>query len=333
MAHKNAYESTFTKRSMELKKRAKEKSSKINLDSFVVDKCDDYAVVIEVKYDKAYVLYNNQVLEVMLTKDLNQVCNKIIFPGDKVIIKDKIITNLIKRTSILSRVKKDRSRIMDIGENKLIATNIDIGVIVVSPLPMLHPKFIDRYLMILQNNNITPIICLNKSDLKTNEDEILDIYIKIGIKVIETSTILNTGIEELKQILLNHQAILVGNSGVGKSSLANTLTNNNIKVGEIGSKTKRGCHTTTSSKYYIWDDNSSIIDTPGIRSLDVSSFNINEIEEYFPEFNKFKNCKYKDCLHYNESIKDCTIKQAVNNNLINKERYNSYIRIIESFNK
>src|SRR5574344_16097 len=289
MAHKNAYESTFTKRSMELKKRAKEKSSKINLDSFVVDKCDDYAVVIEVKYDKAYVLYNNQVLEVMLTKDLNQVCNKIIFPGDKVIIKDKIITNLIKRTSILSRVKKDRSRIMDIG--------------------------------------------LNKSDLKTNEDEILDIYIKIGIKVIETSTILNTGIEELKQILLNHQAILVGNSGVGKSSLANTLTNNNIKVGEIGSKTKRGCHTTTSSKYYIWDDNSSIIDTPGIRSLDVSSFNINEIEEYFPEFNKFKNCKYKECLHHNESIKDCTIKQAVNNNLINKERYNSYIRIIESFNK
>lgn len=134
----------------------------------------------------------------------------------------------------------------------------------------------------------------------------------------------------MKKYLFGKQAILVGNSGVGKSSLTNAIMNDDeIKTGHISDKSKRGRHTTTSSKYYIWEANSSIIDTPGIRSLDVSTFSPMEIQDYFPEFNNFKEkCKYHDCLHYNEPYDSCIIKQAVASGLININRYESYLRIM-----
>ena len=157
------------------------------------------------------------------------------------------------------------------------------------------------------------------------------IYRKIGIKVIETPTYENKGVEELRNILREKQAIFVGNSGVGKSSLINAIMNyDKIKTGNISQKSKRGCHTTTASKYYVWNEDSSIIDTPGIRSLDISSFNIKEIKEYFYEFKEYKGkCKYKDCIHYKEFLADCAVNQAVEHRKISRNRYDSYIRIIE----
>lgn len=338
MPHYESYESFKTKRSVEKKNRAKEKSFKNNKlnEDFIIDFNNDYGVVIETKYDLAFVLYNDEIVEAKLNKKINMVCNQVVFPGDKVVLekvnKEYIINNLIKRKSILSRIKKDSTRFDD-GMTKTIAANIDLAVIVVSAKePPLHPRFIDRYLMVIQNSKIDVLICLNKCDLKTNEEEILKIYKNLGIKVIETSTINKTGIKDLEECLRGKQAIFIGNSGVGKSSLLNELINDDkTKIGQISNKSKRGCHTTTSSKYYIWDNDSSIIDTPGIRSLDISNFKPLEIEEYYKEFYDFSiNCKYKDCLHYNESDKDCMVKQAVNNNLIDKNRYDSYCRIIES---
>ena len=112
------------------------------------------------------------------------------------------------------------------------------------------------------------------------------------------------------------------------------MENNEIKTGCLSNKSNRGKHTTTTSKYYIWDKNSSIIDTPGIRSLDVSSFSVKEIENYFKEFKNIdEKCKYKDCLHYKEKNIDCAIKRKVEEGLINKDRYESYIRIIDSLIK
>ena len=94
-------------------------------------------------------------------------------------------------------------------------------------------------------------------------------------------------------------------------------------------KSKRGRHTTTTSKYYVWEDNSSIIDTPGIRSLDVSTFSPIEIQDYFPELDNWKvRCKYSDCIHYKEPYDSCMVKQAVASGLINLNRYESYLRII-----
>ena len=339
MPHYNAYESFKTKKSLEKKRRAKEKAfGKKNefSDSFVVNSSDDYGVVIEVRYDDAFVLYNNNVVLAKLRKDINLVCNQAIFPGDKVVVeqneKNFVIQHLIKRTSLLSRVKKDRTRLDDIGTIKNFAANVDTAVIVVAAKePPLHPKFIDRYLMILQNNDIPTVICLNKSDLKTDaEEKILDVYRNLNIPVVETSTYAHVGIEKLESYLRGKQAIFVGNSGVGKSSLINAIMNSNqIKTSHVSEKSKRGRHTTTASKYYIWDENSSIIDTPGIRSLDVSSFSPLEIQDYFPEFDDWKGkCKYNDCLHYTEPYESCIVKQAVASGLINADRYESYLRIL-----
>ena len=339
MPHYNAYDSFKTKKSIEKKQRAKEKAlgnKNDEVEDFIIDKSDNFGIVIEVRYDDAYVLLDDEVILAKLRRDINSVCNQIIFPGDKVIIsKDGFnytITNLIKRTSILSRTKKDRTRKDDIGLTKSFAANVDLAVIVVAAKePPLHPKFIDRYLMILQNSNIPVIICLNKSDLKTSEEEvILSVYRNLGLHVVETSTYNNSGIEELKSYLLNKQAILVGNSGVGKSSLTNAIMDDNeIKTSHVGEKSKRGRHTTTTSKYYIWDDNSSIIDTPGIRSLDISSFSAIEIQDYFPELDNWKDkCKYNDCLHFHEPYDSCIVKQGVVSGIINRDRFESYLRIM-----
>lgn len=339
MSHYNAYASFKTKKSIEKKELIKEKQNKqiILPTDFIIEKSSNYGIVLEVKYKTAYVLYNNEIISATLKKGINTICNKIIFPGDKVIIEKAktsyTITNLLKRTSILSRVKKDGTRLNNLGTTKNIASNIDLAVIVASAKdPVLHPKFIDRYLLLLENSNIPTIICLNKSDLKTEETEkILGVYRNLGLKVIETSTYTNQGITNLKEELRGKQAIFIGNSGVGKSSLTNALMDTEtIKTSTISSKSKRGRHTTTSSKYYIWDEDSSIIDTPGIRSLDVSNLNPIEIQNYFKEFSNIKEkCKYKNCLHYQEPTSACTIKQAVENNTINKNRYQSYLRILK----
>ena len=339
MAHYNSYDSFKTKRSIEQKRKSKEKSlvKKIDKDiDFIIDSSFDYGIVIEVKYNDAYILYNEEIVLARLRNDINLICNQVLFPGDKVILEKQkdnyIITNLLKRSSMLSRVKKDRTRNDDVGLIKNIASNIDLAVIVVSAKePPLHPKFIDRYLLILQNSDIPAIICLNKCDLKTDyEENILDVYRKLGIPVVETSAYNNIGIDELKSYLNGKQAIFVGNSGVGKSSLTNKIMGEDeIKTSHVSDKSKRGRHTTTTSKYYIWNDTSSIIDTPGIRSLDVSSFEPIELQDYFKEFDIWKmKCKYSDCLHFKEPFDSCMVKQAVSTNLINPNRYESYLRIM-----
>lgn len=339
MPHYNAYDSFKTKKSLDKKQKAKEKAlGKKNDESieFVVKDSQDCGIVIEVRYNDAYVLYDNEIVIAKLRKDINLACNQVVFPGDKVLL-DKvndtfIIQSMVKRTSLLSRVKKDSTRLDDVGLTKNVAANVDLAVIVVAAKePPLHPKFIDRYLMILQNSNIPAIVCLNKCDLKTEEEEkILDVYREIGIPVIETSAYKNIGIEELKSYLYNKQAIFVGNSGVGKSSLTNAIMEeDDIKTSHVSDKSKRGRHTTTTSKYYVWEDNSSIIDTPGIRSLDVSTFSPIEIQDYFPELDNWKvRCKYSDCLHYKEPYDSCMVKQAVASGLINSNRYESYLRIM-----
>ncbi len=337
MPHYNAYDSFKTKKSVEKKAKAKAYGKKHeNVETFIINEHDNYGVVIEVRYDDAYVLYNGEVVLAKLTKDINLVCNQAIFPGDKVILSEDsasyIITNLIKRSSLLSRIKKDSTRTNDIGLSKNIAANVDLAVIVVAAKePPLHPKFIDRYLMILKNSGIPVIICLNKCDLKTEEEEqVLNIYKNLEIPVVETSTYENIGIEELKKHLYKKQAIFVGNSGVGKSSLLNAIMNEDeIKTSHVSAKSKRGKHTTTTSKYYIWDENSSVIDTPGIRGLDVSTFSPIEIQDYFSEFDNWKEkCKYNDCLHYHEPYDYCVVKQGVSAGFINANRYESYLRII-----
>lgn len=320
ITHKKRYETT--------KKIIKEKQHNIKFIPYQ----DNHAIVIETNYNIATILDKDEIKEVKLSKNYKTTLNKIIYPGDKVTLTNNEITGIITRKNILSRDKYDSTKLNSTGTKKIIATNIDLAIIVVSANnPPLHPKFIDRYMILLNNSHIPFIICVNKSDLITKkEEDILNIYESLNIPLIKTSTYTKEGIEKLKEYLQDKQAIFVGHSGVGKSSLTNELMNDNtIKTGKLRDKNKRGCHTTTTSTYYKWNSSSSIIDTPGIRSLDISNYNIEDIKNYFQEFNQYSVlCKYKDCLHYDEPLTTCYIKQMVNDGRIIKERYESYYKII-----
>ena len=337
ITHYKSYDSFKTKKSLERKQKAKDKSlhkSRKIENYFIISEASLFGVVIEVRYNDCYVMYQDKVVLACLSKEINGVCNQILFPGDKVVLFFQsgkyYIKNLVKRTSILTRIKKDSTKLDDLGTTKYIAANIDLAVIVVAAQePPMHSKFIDRYLLVLQNSNIPVLLCFNKCDMMTLEDEkVLDIYRKIGIAVVETSTVQNIGIDELKSYLYHKQAIFVGNSGVGKSSLTNAIMDTEeTKTSHVSEKSKRGRHTTTTSKYYIWNDSSSIIDTPGIRSLDVTSFEPIEIQNYFSEFQGYR-CKYNDCYHYNEPYENCAVKQAVVDGSISMERFESYVKIM-----
>jgi ribosome biogenesis GTPase len=341
MAHLRRYDSFQTNRSKAKKERAKIKSGyyggeEYNSDFVVSEDSVHNAIVVETTRYNVSALYKNNIVSVELSQAINGIPNRLLYPGDKIFLKSEggklVVANLIKRTTCLSRIRKDSTRRNDEGNLQIIAANIDIAAIVVSAKkPPLHPKFIDRYLMIIQKNEIEPVIVLNKSDLKEEENErVLKVYRDLGIRVVETSATSGAGILKLKEVLMSKQAIFVGNSGVGKSSLTNAIMDyDEIRVGYVNDKSGKGRHTTTSSKYYIWEKDSSIIDTPGIRSLDVSSFESIEVQDYFPEIHKYSlNCKYSDCLHYKDSIETCGVKQAVQSGLIDEGRYKSYIRII-----
>lgn len=201
--------------------------------------------------------------------------------------------------------------------------NLDAVVIVVAsknPEPSLI--FLDKQLAFLESINITPIICLNKIDLD-NANIIKDIYEKIGYKVILTSVKENEGILELKEAIRGKLVALIGNSGVGKSSLTNTLLNKKIMEEGDLSKIERGKQTTRHSELLKVEASTYIIDTPGFSDFDLPDIELNDLAKLFIEFNsKFSDCRYNDCRHVLEE--ECGIRKAVDNCEIAKSRFENF---------
>ena len=223
-------------------------------------------------------------------------------------------------------------------KNSLIrppVANIDNLVIVVS-LANPRPDFflLDKQIVLCISKNITPIIVINKIDLnlteKTKSDisYIREVYMKLGIKVIEVSSKEGIGIDTLKASLKNKISAFSGNSGVGKSSIINAIFEDKINkaiVSDVARKTNRGKHTTKHVRIYT-DKDMYILDTPGFSSYELYDIEYKKLKEFYPEFEKHK-CEYLDCNHVNESVEVCKVKEAVDKNLINKDRYGRYIEL------
>lgn len=258
----------------------------------------------------------------------------ILVVGDKVefvetLNGEGVIKEILPRKSKLSRkgAGKNKSRL-----EQLIAANIDYAIIVCSVNnPVYKRNLIDRYIVISKKGNIEPIICFNKIDLDVDENYKDDatFYEDQNIQVYNTSIINNKGINELSELLKNKISIFVGQSGVGKSSLVNAISNNNIaKTSFVSEFSSKGRHTTTSSQIYLIGENSMIVDTPGIRELGIYDATIKEINEAFQDVLKYaKDCKFKNCSHTHEP--DCEVKSALSNNLIDKKRVENYIKLIK----
>lgn len=256
-------------------------------------------------------------------------------PGDRVmiVVEDGIarIDERLERKSLIARMNGDATRKShDTGLASAIVANVDLGVIVASAeKPTFHPRFIDRYLLLLELGSIQPVICITKSDLTSRHDEAMTLYGTLSIPVVEVSTVTGDGMEELKAILREKTAVFVGQSGVGKSSLVRALIpDSEVVTQSVSEKTGTGRHTTTTSGLYEWESHSMIIDTPGIRTLTIDHIPKHELRLLFREFDAFSDsCKFRDCIHMNEP--NCAVKRGVEEGEIVRARYGSYVRMME----
>ena len=222
-------------------------------------------------------------------------------------------------------------------KNSLIrppVANIDNLVIVVS-LSTPSPDFflLDKQIVLAKFKDILPIIVINKIDLNisdiTNKDlsYIKNIYGNLGFQIIEVSAKNNIGIDVLKEKLHNKISAFSGNSGVGKSSIINKIFGTNSLTFEVAKKTNRGRHTTKHVKIYKNED-MYVLDTPGFSSYELYDIECKELKNYYPDFLECK-CDYLDCSHVFENEKVCGVKKAINDDRIDKNRYDRYVELFK----
>ena len=258
-----------------------------------------------------------------------------IVTGDNVLLEsvppsEFVISAVLPRSSFLARPDFR-------GQMKAIAANLDRVFIVCSIRPELNEGLVDRYLVAAETLSITPVIVLNKIDLADDEklSEVrhrISIYSKLGYELIESSAKTQHGLDTLLNSLHDHTSIMVGQSGVGKSSLVNALLPGiNIKTKEISEKHNKGTHTTSASRLYHLPDGGSLIDSPGVREFGMWQVSEKELFNGFVEFRQYQGlCKFSNCQHKSEP--QCAILDAIEKNEISEARYDSYNRILDSLN-
>ena len=245
--------------------------------------------------------------------------------SQNVVVAVKERTNLLVKTGFAGAIKP-------------VAANIGQLVIVTSLKPKPNPYLIDRYITAAENLPAKVLIIINKIDLldenaKQDIADLTALYQGIGYRVISSSIKKNIGLDEISDALSNTTSILVGLSGVGKSSIVKSiLPKEEIRIGETSATSGEGKHTTTVSALYHLKDNGIIIDSPGVRDFTPDNKSLDEITNGFIDVRLFNGaCKFTNCSHTNEP--ECAMKQAVIDNKLNKQRFDNYLRLIQEFNE
>ena len=220
-------------------------------------------------------------------------------------------------------------------KNELIrpaVANIDQALVIFAikkPEPNLN--LLDRFLIMMQQKNIPCILVFNKSDLATEEERkaLDEIYKNSGCEILFISAKQDQGMEEVSAMLAGKTSTVAGPSGVGKSSLINKLQSNvNMETGSISEKIERGKHTTRHTEFIPIGEDTFIMDTPGFSSLAVFDMEKEELEQFYPEFDEYRNsCRFNGCSHTHEP--GCSVKEAIEEKKISKERYENYKLIYE----
>lgn len=216
-------------------------------------------------------------------------------------------------------------------KNSLIrpaVANVDQAFVIFA---MEDPKpnymLLDRFLIMMEQQGIPVVVCFNKKDLATEEElEFLyRTYTECGYKVLLSSALKGEGISEVHKVLKGKTTVVAGPSGVGKSSLTNSLQGDvKMETGEISRKLKRGRHTTRHSQVIPVGDDTFLVDTPGFSSLYLSDMEEYELKEYFPEFRKYEEqCRFQGCRHIHEP--GCAVKEALEDKKISRLRYEDYL--------
>lgn len=240
------------------------------------------------------------------------------------------IKKILPRETSFFRVDPDPSE----KKIQLLAANFNYIFCVMSLNNNFNLKRLERLIILSYNSGAIPIVVLTKSDLvKSTEPYITEIKkIVSDISVITTSIITGDGFEKIKKFLVfNNKILLIGSSGVGKSSLINTIVGKDIlKTSQIREWDDRGRHTTVSRKMIILENGAKIIDTPGIRSFGMMNIE-NAIDHYFHDIVMLvEQCKFKNCTHRSEP--GCAIRNALKNGLLSGERYDNYKLLLKEAN-
>jgi len=238
-----------------------------------------------------------------------------------------IINKIYPRKTVLSRKASGKNI-----EIQYIAANINTAFIIQSLNEDFNVNRLTRYLIMVNNSKIEPVVLLSKADLTDKPEIVIKINaIKTNypeLKIIPYSSKTNEGINEIISCFIpNKTYCLLGSSGVGKTTLINILTGNSLATKKIRESDSKGRHTTSKRQIFFLHNGSLIVDTPGMREL--GNFGINNgIEKTFIDiFELSKTCKFSDCTHINEP--GCAILKALNENIINKEHYNNFIKILK----
>lgn len=249
--------------------------------------------------------------------------------GDIVEFSDEWIVSIEERRNCIIRKSVNLSK-----QTHIIAANIDTAFLVIGlNRPRTPQGFIDRFLVTGQAYHVPVCLVFNKTDLFGREEqaeleEYRRVYSHIGYDVLATSALTGEGMEELRQHMQNKVCLFSGNSGVGKSALIHCLQPNlNIRIGDISETHLKGKHTTTYARMYPLSFGGYIVDTPGIKEFGMVKFTTDELSRYFPEMRRVMGqCRFNNCTHEHEP--GCAVKEAVENGLISKLRYNSYLNIL-----
>lgn len=237
-------------------------------------------------------------------------------PGEGLIVRVDPRRNAICRTSR--------------GRRQIIVANVDLVLIVASAAePDLKPNLVDRLLLSAEKAGVQPVIVINKIDLIDPASIIQTVgtWCQLGYPVEQVSARDGTGIGGLRELLRNRDSVVAGQSGVGKSSLLNAIHPGlDRRVAEVSAENQKGRHTTTNAELVPLDGGGHLVDTPGIRSMQLWDVTAAEVEGYFREFRPFVHrCRFPDCSHTHED--HCAVKNAVADGWIDLRRYDSCCQI------
>ncbi|MGE3317143.1 MAG: ribosome small subunit-dependent GTPase A, partial [Planctomycetaceae bacterium] len=252
----------------------------------------------------------------------------VVVAGDRVLFQPidgahGVIERIEPRHGIISRA--------DDRKKHIIVANVDQALIVVSASdPPFKPNLVDRLLVSAQSGGVRPIICVNKVDLVGRErlQAWAGLYSRLGYDVVLASAVRGWGIPRLRGLLAGVETVVTGQSGVGKSSLLNSIQPGlTLETGNISDWTRKGKHTTRKAMLLRLNAGGWVADTPGIRQMQLWNVPSTQLEAFFPEFRPFiPHCRFPDCTHRHED--GCRVKDGLERDLISPSRYASYRRLL-----
>lgn len=240
-----------------------------------------------------------------------------------------VITEIHPRENYISRQSPRKK-----GHDHMIASNIDQALIFFTfKMPRTSIGFVDRALVTLESFRIPAIIVLNKTDLCSDEEletwnQISEVYTQLGYQTLSTSLLEES--TSLDSLLNGKKTLLIGHSGTGKSTLINNLIPDaDQDVGEVSTFANKGTHTTTFAEMFYLNEETGLIDTPGIKELGLAEIESEELAHYFPEMREhLGQCKFNNCVHTEEP--GCVIKEKVEAGEMAFFRYESYLSMLFS---